>query len=110
MQMVLVVGAENNRTSSVSTVQRAAHDDDDDDANDDDDAVDINHDDLNDEGDYAHSECRVPSLIIYLGFLLYPAMACVRGLTAHIYYLMPIPLCLVEDIMNKAKRRRLLIV
>ena len=52
-------------------MQRAAHDDD---AHEnDDDAVDIDHDDHNDEGDYAHSECRVPSLIIYLGFLLYPA-------------------------------------
>ena len=40
MQMVLDVGAENNRTSSVSTVQPTAHHDDDDD-NEADDVVDI---------------------------------------------------------------------
>ena len=52
MQMVLDVTAENNRTSSVSTVQRAAHDDDDAD-----DSADINQDD--------HSESGVPFLLIY---------------------------------------------
>ena len=61
MQMVLDVAAENNRTSSVSTVQHKAHDDDDDnDADDDDDAddsADINQDD--------HSESGVPFLLIY---------------------------------------------
>ena len=65
MQMVLDVAAENNRTSSVSTVQRAAHDDDDD-QDEADDVVDVNHDDHDDESNDDHRGSGVDSIAVPL--------------------------------------------
>ena len=75
VQMVSDFCAENNRTSSVSTVQRAAHDDDDAD-----DSADINQDD--------HSESGVPFQLIYCKKTTTLDQECgARGLTVYIYFL-----------------------
>ena len=83
MQMVLDVGAENNRTSSVSTVQRAAHDDDDD-QDEADDVVDVNHDDHDDESNDDHRESGVDSIAVPLftnkGWQCYLAFTCTNTL------------------------------